>query len=119
MVADAKDEMVSTEKQGQPLETRPATEDSNDRTVYSTTENDRFEFHGDQKRPVDADEAEKQGNETASLGDDENIIFWDGEDDPANPYNWSSWLKVLNCVLVSALTFLTPLGSCTLPMAVT
>lgn len=43
---------------------------------------------------------------------DENVVFWDGDDDPANPYNWSTWFKVSNCVLVSALTFLTPLGSC-------
>lgn len=43
--------------------------------------------------------------------DDENIVWWDGPDDPANPYNWPTWLKVLNCALISAMTFVTPLAS--------
>lgn len=41
-----------------------------------------------------------------------NIVFWDGDDDPHNPYNWPRWVKVYNCVLISALTFVTPLASC-------
>lgn len=44
---------------------------------------------------------------------DPNIVFWDGDDDPQNPYNWPTWVKVFNCVLISALTFVTPLASCT------
>ncbi|RKU41272.1 hypothetical protein DL546_000018 [Coniochaeta pulveracea] len=32
-------------------------------------------------------------------------------EDEANPYNWPTWRKVLNCGLISALTFITPLGS--------
>ncbi|OAQ97166.1 hypothetical protein LLEC1_03050 [Akanthomyces lecanii] len=43
--------------------------------------------------------------------DENNIVFWDGDDDPHNPYNWKSWVKVFNCVLISALTFVTPLAS--------
>lgn len=46
--------------------------------------------------------------------DDENIVWWDGDDDPQNPFNWPRWRKVTNCVLISALTFVTPLASCTL-----
>lgn len=53
---------------------------------------------------------EKQAVEDVT--DDENVVFWDGDDDPDNPYNWARWRKVLNCVLVSALTFVTPLASC-------
>ncbi|VUC20114.1 unnamed protein product [Clonostachys rosea] len=41
---------------------------------------------------------------------DPNIVSWDGDDDPANPYNWKSWRKVVNCILISALSFLTPLA---------
>jgi hypothetical protein len=48
-----------------------------------------------------------------SSSDDENIVFWDNDTDPHNPYNWPTWLKVFNCVLISALTFVTPLASCT------
>ena len=47
-----------------------------------------------------------------STSDDENTVFWDSDTDPHNPYNWPTWLKVLNCVLISTLTFVTPLASC-------
>ncbi|OTA01595.1 hypothetical protein A9Z42_0019320 [Trichoderma parareesei] len=43
--------------------------------------------------------------------DDENLVWWDGDDDPENPYNWPSWKKVLNSALISALSFITPLAS--------
>ncbi|KAI0533122.1 cycloheximide resistance protein [Xylaria digitata] len=44
-------------------------------------------------------------------GNDPNIVWWDGEDDPENPYNWSTTLKVLNCGCVSFQTFISPLAS--------
>ncbi|KAL7939245.1 MFS general substrate transporter [Trichoderma chlorosporum] len=47
----------------------------------------------------------------ADSHDDENIVWWDGDDDPQNPYNWPAWRKVLNSVLVSSLSFITPLAS--------
>ncbi|CAK7233151.1 hypothetical protein SCUCBS95973_008497 [Sporothrix curviconia] len=48
----------------------------------------------------------------ADEGDaDPNVVWWDGPDDPANPYNWPTWHKALNCSLISALTFITPLAS--------
>lgn len=53
----------------------------------------------------------KISNNTTGV-DDDNIVFWDGDDDPQNPYNWKTWVKVFNCVLISALTFVTPLASC-------
>lgn len=43
--------------------------------------------------------------------DDPNIVDWDGDDDPENPYNWPSWRKVVNCAIISFLTFVTPLAS--------
>ena len=66
------------------------------------------------------DEAE-EGNLADPVGDkrdntdDENTVFWDGDNDPENPYNWPVWLKVLNCGLISGLTFVTPLASCKNP----
>jgi hypothetical protein len=45
--------------------------------------------------------------------DPDNIVGWDGPDDPENPYNWPAWRKVANCGAISALTFVTPLASCT------
>lgn len=47
----------------------------------------------------------------ADSNDDENLVWWDGDDDLQNPYNWPVWRKVLNSVLVSSLSFITPLAS--------
>jgi hypothetical protein len=61
-----------------------------------------------------AGDPEKQPTEVVDASGDENVVWWDGPDDPQNPYNWPSWRKVLTVVLVSALTFVTPLASCKL-----
>ncbi|KAJ9144012.1 Bicyclomycin resistance protein [Coniochaeta hoffmannii] len=54
----------------------------------------------------------KAEDEGATTSEDEaNIVWWDGPDDPQNPYNWPTWRKVMNCALISALTFVTPLAS--------
>ncbi|KAK1676631.1 major facilitator superfamily domain-containing protein [Colletotrichum godetiae] len=66
----------------------------------------------DVERGVGGGSAEKDGDgDGGESSEDENIVWWDGPDDPANPYNWPSWLKVLNCSLISAMTFVTPLAS--------
>jgi hypothetical protein len=51
----------------------------------------------------------EEGSQTQSESD---VVWWDGDKDRQNPYNFASWKKVLNCTLVSALTFVTPLASC-------
>lgn len=56
-----------------------------------------------------ADNSETDGSE----GD---VVWWDSDADPQNPYNWPWWRKLLNCFLISALTFVTPLASCKLPL---
>ncbi|KAH8124926.1 hypothetical protein ACSS6W_005166 [Trichoderma asperelloides] len=59
-----------------------------------------------------SNDAEKQiyiVQDAASIED--NIVWWDGDSDPENPYNWPRWRKVLNCVLISCLAFITPLAS--------
>lgn len=43
--------------------------------------------------------------------EDPNIVYWDGPNDPENPYNWPTWRKALTTGLVSFATFLTPLAS--------
>ncbi|KAK7423976.1 hypothetical protein QQZ08_008800 [Neonectria magnoliae] len=63
---------------------------------------------GEGNRDDDEDEDE-DGDVTSSQ--DSDIVWWDSDDDPENPYNWARWRKVLNCVLVSSLTFVTPLAS--------
>lgn len=57
-------------------------------------------------------EKDVEKTDIVDSGDNENTIWWDGDNDPQNPYNWASWIKVLNCFLVSALCFVTPLASC-------
>ena len=55
--------------------------------------------------------ADNKEEEAASSEDEANIVWWDSDDDPENPYNWPTWRKVVNCTFVSALAFITPLGS--------
>ncbi|KAI1736107.1 cycloheximide resistance protein [Xylaria scruposa] len=43
--------------------------------------------------------------------DDPNVVWWDGDDDPENPYNWTTTRKVLNTGCVSFQTFISPLAS--------
>ncbi|KAI0188125.1 bicyclomycin resistance protein [Xylaria flabelliformis] len=43
--------------------------------------------------------------------DDPNVVWWDGENDPENPYNWTTFRKVLNTGCVSFQTFISPLAS--------
>ncbi len=52
------------------------------------------------------------GGRAGDDDDDANIVWWDGPDDPENPYNWSGWKKTVNIGLVSCITFISPLGSC-------
>ncbi len=42
---------------------------------------------------------------------DSNVIWWDGLEDPQNPLNFTPWVKVVNIAIVSAICFITPLGS--------
>lgn len=46
--------------------------------------------------------------EPASMADervkDPNIVDWDGPDDPENPLNWSSFVRMMHVVLVSVFT---------------
>ncbi|KAI1164653.1 MFS general substrate transporter [Nemania serpens] len=61
----------------------------------------------------DVEKSGQDGRITTEIDDedDPNVVWWDGEDDPENPYNWSTTLKVLNTGCVSFQTFLSPLAS--------
>ncbi|KAE9366893.1 MFS general substrate transporter [Stipitochalara longipes BDJ] len=56
-------------------------------------------------------DVEKAGEEVSTEEDDSNIVWWDGPDDPSNPVNFKPVIKLLNICLVSAICFVTPLGS--------
>jgi hypothetical protein len=56
-------------------------------------------------------DVEKAGEAGSTDEDDSNMVWWDGPDDPLNPINFKPWIKTLNICLVSAICFVTPLGS--------
>ncbi|EFX05359.1 bicyclomycin resistance protein [Grosmannia clavigera kw1407] len=71
--------------------------------------------HGTEDRAV-ADVEKGNANDGAkgdadAPEDEANVVWWDGPDDPENPYNWPTWYKSLLCGLISAVTFVTPLAS--------
>lgn len=68
--------------------------------------------HSQRRMSNSGSEKGKPAFANVDSSDDENTVFWDNDDDPHNPYNWPTWLKVVNCVLISTLTFVTPLASC-------
>lgn len=51
-----------------------------------------------------------QDGHTDSSSDDPNTVSWDSPQDPSNPYNWPPWRTTVNCTIISALSFVTPLG---------
>ncbi|KAL8725729.1 MAG: hypothetical protein Q9166_007179 [cf. Caloplaca sp. 2 TL-2023] len=50
------------------------------------------------------------GKSEKSLGE-QYIVFWDGPYDAANPQNWPNWRKWTAVMIVSGITFVTPLAS--------
>lgn len=56
-------------------------------------------------------DAEKDAGAAEGEVVDENIVWWDGPDDPENPLNWPRWKKIAMCGFVSGFTFITPLAS--------
>lgn len=72
----------------------------------------RKRSHTNTSHDIEKNAETSDDKEDGSATDDEaNIVWWDGDNDPANPYNWPTWRKVLNCVFISLLTLITPLGS--------
>ncbi|KAI3325568.1 MFS general substrate transporter [Xylariaceae sp. AK1471] len=57
-----------------------------------------------------ADQAAEDGREQDNEADP-NIVSWDGDHDPENPYNWPLPRKFLNCGLVCTMAFIAPLAS--------
>ncbi|KAI1766321.1 major facilitator superfamily domain-containing protein [Hypoxylon sp. FL1150] len=62
-----------------------------------------------ESRDVESRDAEK-GTETPKQNDS-NVVGFDGDDDPTNPYNWPAWKTYTNSLLLIFVTFVTPLVS--------
>ena len=56
-----------------------------------------------------ADKDEKEGMHEEAR--DENVVGWDGENDPENPLNWSKRKKWNHVAIVALINFVTPLAS--------
>ncbi|KAF2191159.1 MFS general substrate transporter [Zopfia rhizophila CBS 207.26] len=46
-----------------------------------------------------------------AAGQDTNLVWWDGDNDPENPMNWPKWKKTLNLSVVFLLCFVSPFAS--------
>lgn len=68
------------------------------------------------------DDVEKQSSNEKKDGDDEekdpNIVDWDGDDDPQNPYNWKPLRKWSIAVCMGLMTFVCTFASSVLSSAV-
>jgi hypothetical protein len=56
-----------------------------------------------------AENDEKEGMHTEA--EDQNIVGWDGDKDPANPLNWTKTKKWNHVAIVALINFVTPLAS--------
>jgi len=65
----------------------------------------------DEKNSTHPDIEKGSEEVSAEESDDANIVWWDGQDDPQNPMNYSTWLKAVTIGLVSGICFVTPLAS--------
>ena len=82
----------------------------------SPTKESRTDF---QQPPLsDKGQSENETNDLSSTSADatekdcdDNLVDWDGPDDPTNPLNFSKRVKWLNIALNSAISSLTPLAS--------
>ncbi|KAM0245868.1 hypothetical protein ACHAQJ_010426 [Trichoderma viride] len=105
---------TSSETQSQKYATpTSSTGEKHDVERNPSTSISRDTRDSDDAANIATNDAEKQIYivQDAVSSDDENIVWWDGDDDAENPYNWPTWRKVLNTVLISCLTFITPLAS--------
>ncbi|KAL6915812.1 hypothetical protein ACHAP8_005468 [Fusarium lateritium] len=65
----------------------------------------------DLKRERDLEEGSTSVEFDDNVDNDPNIVNWDGPDDPENPHNWSMKKKTITVIIVSSVTFVTPLAS--------
>ncbi|KAG4220888.1 hypothetical protein PC116_g30633 [Phytophthora cactorum] len=65
-----------------------------------------------EKAQAPGDAVLSSSNDGEDSDSDPNVVWWSGPDDVENPYNWPTWRKVLNCGLISGMTFVSPLASC-------
>jgi hypothetical protein len=101
--ADIPTNIGSARSVATPASTRPHTPRGNDKEMSAAMEKDI------EKGPEAASVSSIPEPEEAML--DPNIVDFDGPNDPENPMNWKASKKWGMVILISAITFLTPLAS--------
>lgn len=72
---------------------------------------DRDLEKGENTSTAAANDERKTQVEEQAVEQDPNIVWWDGDNDPENPMNWTAKKKWSNLALLSIMTLVTPLGS--------
>lgn len=92
----------------------PGAQETDVDSVNGSDRNGKLEEAGVTAAKVDSEKDVEGGEKPAEEEiTDPNIVGWDGPDDPENPMNWPRWKRAGNVTLVSMLTFVAPLASCT------
>lgn len=96
-----------------PQSAAPAAPGDNDPTTQNKNPETQENHH--EEKVAASPESSKSNNDVPNQPPldrhPDTTVWWDGDDDPENPYNWPMWKKYVNCGLISFLTFLTPLAS--------
>lgn len=107
-----KDTVKESDVEREELSTNKDLENPFGRSSSSTSSARRNVVVVDEEKGLAANEDSAKGPaDVTDAEHDPNIVDWDDEDDPNNPYNWTTRKKWQNIGILSALTLLTPLGS--------
>jgi hypothetical protein len=74
--------------------------------TIAAVDKEQGHVNGDAESVTSAEKAVQIGNEEAGPTDPSEV-WWDDEEDPANPLNWSSKRKWSNLTILSFITFIT------------
>ena len=72
--------------------------------MVSDTEKEKHVEKGDPAEP-DSNEVDRGGLDKWRTEPENNVVAWDGPDDPQNPQNWSKAKKYTTTVLYASCTF--------------
>ena len=86
------------------------TSDSIEKSMESSIDPTTTGIHGDPEQGLTKVESNAVVNSSGldeKAEHDPNIVWWDGDDDPQNPMNWTQKKKYGHVAIISAITFVT------------
>lgn len=94
------------------IQTTPRSRSPSVRQPAESAKSSNAAFDQDIEKGVRTESLSSGGHGNQSyLEVDPDVVWWDGPDDPQNPMNWPFNRKWGTVILVSGITFLTPLAS--------